>query len=87
MPGRNEFSNVLLPLGSHYPGRDDGVKDRLTTSPRQLRYGVSDTWELRLETDGLSRLRRDDTNIAIVTRQLGTADVAIGAKWHASNFQ
>lgn len=62
--------------------RDDGVKDRLTTSPTLLRYGVSDTWELRLETDGLARLRSEDSNTAIVTRQRGTADVAIGAKWH-----
>lgn len=60
----------------------DGVNDRLTSTPTLLRYGISDTWELRLETDGVSRLRSEDINTASVTRERGFADVAIGMKWH-----
>lgn len=58
----------------------DGVRTRLCATPTLLRIGVSDTVELRFETDGALRLRTDDAGIK--SREHGHADLAIGAKWH-----
>ncbi|RZL09034.1 MAG: transporter [Rubrivivax sp.] len=63
----------------------DGVKDRFTSTPTLLRFGLGDTWELRLETDGYSRLRSEDRNTGVTTRERGANDVALGIKWHTSD--
>lgn len=63
----------------------DGVKERLTTTPTLLRYGVSDTWEIRLETDGAAYLRSKDLGTSVVTRTHGAADISLGAKWHVQD--
>ncbi len=63
----------------------DGVKDRLTSTPTLLRFGLGDTWELRLETDGYSRLRSEDSNTGVTVRERGANDVAVGIKWHTSD--
>ena len=62
--------------------RDDaaGVRTRTRSTPTLLRFGVNDTWELRLETDG--RLSATIDDVAGSTRQTGYADVSLGAKWH-----
>lgn len=60
----------------------DGLKERLTTTPTLLRFGLSDTLEFRVETDGISRLRSEDTATGLTTRERGYADMAIGIKWH-----
>lgn len=60
----------------------DGVKDRLTTTPTLLRLGLNDTMELRIETDGITRLRSEDTATGVTTHERGYADTAIGIKWH-----
>jgi hypothetical protein len=48
-----------------------------------LRFGISDTLELRFETDG--RMRATSTRIAsgAGTTESGYADVSLGVKWHA----
>ena len=63
----------------------DGVKERLSTTPTLLRFGVSDALEFRVETDGISRLRSEDTTTGITTRERGYADMAIGIKWHTQD--
>ncbi len=59
--------------------KSGGVSSRARATPTLLRLGVSDTFELRLETDGLLR-----TRVAGV-RESGTADAAIGFKWHLAD--
>lgn len=61
----------------------DGNRDRTYTTPTLLRLGVSDSLELRLETDGIVRLRRDDAGVR--TSQRGYADASFGLKWHAQD--
>jgi len=53
---------------------------RVRSTPTLLRYGVSEDWELRLESDGAIRQRLNESGIG--SRQRGTADLAVGAKWH-----
>lgn len=57
-----------------------GTRTRVRSTPTLLRIGVSDTWELRLETDG--RLRSTVDDVAGRTSASGYADVALGFKWH-----
>ncbi|KQQ44471.1 hypothetical protein ASF61_21570 [Duganella sp. Leaf126] len=60
----------------------DGVRHRTDTLPMLLRAGVSDDWELRLETD--TRQRAIDRDLATGERTVtsGYADLSLGAKWH-----
>ncbi|MFZ5526061.1 MAG: transporter [Pseudomonadota bacterium] len=88
-PGLVESSNVVgqgrfqVETGfSSERSKADGIKDRLNTSPMLLRMGLNDTLELRVETDGATRLRSENTNTGITTRERGYSDVAIGVKWH-----
>lgn len=60
--------------------RRDGVKTRTRTTPTLLRLGVSDTLELRLETDGFTRIRAGDEGTS--TTASGMSDAAFGLKWH-----
>lgn len=58
-----------------------GLTSRLRSTPTLLRLGITEDWELRLETDGALRQRiSGGTGPSQVER--GTADVALGAKWH-----
>jgi len=58
----------------------EGARTRLYSTPTLLRIGVSETIELRLETDGALRLRTRDAGVE--TKERGYADLSIGAKWH-----
>ncbi len=49
---------------------------RLWTTPTLLRYGLTNDFELRLETDGFATSRSDDE-----TRHSGFSDTALGLKW------
>ena len=60
--------------------RDGAAKERTSSTPTLLRFGVSDALELRVETDGRQRYRLDDADGAV--RQRGWADTAVGVKWH-----
>lgn len=60
--------------------RQGGTKARLSSTPTLLRVGVSDDWELRLETDGRLRLRTDAAGAT--TRERGWSDLSFGVKWH-----
>ena len=57
-----------------------GVKTRLRSTPTLLRWGVSEDWELRLETEGA--LRQRSSGVGPATTESGFADVSLGAKWH-----
>lgn len=60
--------------------RQGGMKARLSSTPTLLRVGVSDTWELRLETDGRLRLRSEAAGVS--SRERGWSDLSFGVKWH-----
>lgn len=60
----------------------DGVTEKTTTFPTLLRYGVSDSLELRLETDGYTRHAASDDGTGEVVKERGYSDVALGVKWH-----
>lgn len=60
----------------------DGVRERASATPTLLRIGVSDTLELRVETDGRLRTRVTAPGASGVTTR-GYADTALGIKWHA----
>lgn len=61
--------------------RRDGARLRTVSTPLLLKAGLGDGWEARLETDG--RVERAGTDEAGAPRRLrGTADTALGLKWH-----
>lgn len=60
----------------------DGVKNRTDTVPALLRLGVSEDWELRLETDGHQRTVADELATGQRSRVSGYSDMSVGAKWH-----
>lgn len=62
--------------------KSDGVTARGWSTPTLLRYGVSDDFEVRLETDGAIRTRISDGTGA-TERTRGAGDVSLGVKWHA----
>lgn len=62
---------------------DDGRKDRIITTPTLLRMGISDTWELRLESDGRTVFRTQDIATGASETLRGYADLSAGVKWHA----
>lgn len=61
----------------------DGFKDRTYSSPTLLRFGITDTLELRVETDGRIHARSENLTTGASTTQNGYADTALGVKWHA----
>lgn len=60
----------------------NGFRDRTFSMPTLLRLGVSETVELRLETDGRTILRSEDLNTGQRETTRGYSDVSLGAKWH-----
>lgn len=90
---RPDFSDSPEVVGSgrfqvevgYTAGRDrDGSRtERAASTPLLLRYGIGRSVELRLETEGLQRVRTDDG--ATRDRVRGTADASIGFKWHLAD--
>ncbi|WP_077036703.1 transporter [Pelomonas sp. KK5] len=58
--------------------RDRREATRTRSTPTLLRLGLNDSWELRLETDGLMR-QRDTSTGQVVS---GASDPSLGLKWH-----
>jgi hypothetical protein len=59
--------------------RRDGLKIRTQTIPTLLRYGIADTLELRVETDGPTRQKINSATDN--TTESGFADTSLGIKW------
>jgi hypothetical protein len=74
-PGRVQIETSVQSLSD----RSAGGRARLTNTPTLLRVGVSEQLELRVETDGYSRLQAD---AAPPLRASGMADTSLGLKWH-----
>lgn len=58
----------------------DGVRSRMAITPTLLRLGFNETLEVRVESDGITRSR--STDASGTQRERGTADAALGLKWH-----
>ena len=61
--------------------RSGAARERLVATPTLLRYGIGDSVELRLETDG--RIRQRSSAGALSSTESGHADASLGVKWHA----
>lgn len=59
--------------------RRDGIKATLSSTPTLFRFGINDTWEARLETDG--RLWAKAEGYGVTVRSNGWADTSLGLKW------
>lgn len=62
--------------------KSDGIKVRELSTPTLLRYGTSENWEVRLETDGRVHQTTDDRAAPGSDRESGYADYSLGLKWH-----
>ena len=60
----------------------DGVTVRTLTTPTLFRYGIGETLELRLETDGYTHERTSDSISATSATARGWSDLSFGVKWH-----
>ncbi len=61
-----------------------GANSRTWTTPTLLRFGISKSLELRLETDGFTQ--QNSFGIADgADSQSGVADTSLGIKWHLSD--
>jgi hypothetical protein len=60
----------------------DGVTVRTLTTPTLFRYGIGETIELRLETDGYTTERTRDAAADTSTTERGMSDLSFGVKWH-----
>lgn len=56
-----------------------GTRVRMLNTPTLLRIGIAEQFELRIESEGYTRLRADG---AAPARASGMADTALGIKWH-----
>jgi hypothetical protein len=60
-------------------------RQRTSSTPLMLRYGLSDRFELRMETEGWMRQRTDTFEPPATTRARGMADSTIGILWHVQD--
>lgn len=65
---------------------ETGIRATAWTTPTLLRLGVSETLELRIETDGRVRARESVAGFGTV-RASGFADTSIGLKWHMADAE
>ena len=64
--------------------RDDvnNVRTRMVTTPTLLRLGMSESLELRLESDGRVRSRETTMATQATVHERGWADASVGVKWN-----
>jgi hypothetical protein len=74
--GRFQFEAGLL----YERERDAGTRERTLSTPTLLRFGIAETLELRVETDG--RMNRHSTEEGRRTSAAGYGDTALGLSWH-----
>ena len=65
--------------------RGSAANERVVSTPTLLRYGISNTLELRLETDGRVSGRSNIPGTAGLERVSGYADLSVGLKWHVAD--
>ena len=60
----------------------DGLKTTRQSTPTLLRLGVSESVELRVESDGFARARTQNSSTGATQRERGFSDASLGVKWH-----
>lgn len=65
--------------------RSATLRERLLSTPTLLRYGISDTVELRVESDGRVATRTHGPASGERSSEAGYADTALGLKWHVAD--
>jgi hypothetical protein len=93
-PDRPNVANSSQVVGAHRVELETGVQwdrqrdadahVRTLTTPTLLRIGLSDTLELRVETDGRTIEHASDPLTGAHTVSAGWADLSAGVKWHLS---
>ena len=78
--GKGRFQLETSVAGIH--DRDGTLRQDVLGTPTLLRFGVAETWELRLETDGYTRQHTDDTSAPPSQTVYGFGDSELGVKWH-----
>ena len=56
-----------------------------TSTPTLLRFGVADTMELRIETEGWMRVADDNAGGGVRSTVTGSGNTALGGKWHSQD--
>ncbi len=74
--GRFQFETGI----SYDRSKQDGVRVSNYNTPALFRFGVGETWELRLETDGYVRARAQATGFPSMSES-GFSDISLGTKW------
>ena len=82
--GNGRFQVEAGLAGEH--NKADGLSERTLTTPLLLRLGVSDTVELRAESDGRILYRASGAGLP-AERIHGYGDLSLGAKWHVLDAQ
>lgn len=67
--------------------REPEEHTRTLTTPLTLRYGIGESFELRLDTDGRSIEHASDPSSGEHTTTAGYTDSAFGFKWHGADQQ
>jgi len=81
-------SRVQLEIGVNWDRqRDDDLHERTLTTPTLLRIGLSETTELRVETDGRSIEHDVDPATGARTTIAGWEATSIGFKWHVADAE
>lgn len=62
--------------------RDADAHTRTLSTPTMLRIGVSDTFELRIDSDGRTIVHASDPAGGAHSTLAGYADTSVGFKWH-----
>jgi hypothetical protein len=61
----------------------DGIKYLTYATPTLLRFGITDTLEIRVETNGRMRATAQQDSTGIKESANGWGDTSLGVKWHA----
>ena len=77
--GKGRYQIEIGPLVERTDAAD--FRTRTVTVPTLLRIGVSDSIELRVETEGYNRVRETELATQMTTRTSGWADGTLGVKW------
>lgn len=83
--GRGRFqveTSVLLERD-----RNAAARVRALSTPTLLRYGLGDSFELRLETDGRTVVHATELPSGLHSTAAGYADTSLGVKWHVLDAQ
>jgi hypothetical protein len=62
--------------------KNSSERTRTFSTPTLFRFGVSENWELRFETDGILNQDVQDLATRQSNRASGYSDFALGLKWH-----